>query len=197
MDEYLVMTAVTPEDVLLEKERMEEIAELLQLIKRNLSEKQFDILWLYSVEGWTQEEIAKKYETYHMKISRALKKTHEICAKIILDPTIVQELFRDPQSKLEAHSPETAGYPYEMLQECNNGGEWKNCGRSGKRWVSKSICRIPEYLQDSFGDLSTTCGLCTTDEGDNKCARKEDMDLSNDSLVIGDIQLILNKYSGI
>jgi predicted DNA-binding protein YlxM (UPF0122 family) len=153
---------------------MEEIVELLQVIRSKLTEKQWDILWLSAVDGWTQEKIAEKYGTYHMKISRILKKTQEICAKLLSNPIIVpEELFRQPQSKLEAHSPETAGYPYEILQNVNDGGQWKNCGRGGKRWVTKSTCRIPEYLQESFGISNVRCGLCWDDFGGNKCKRKE------------------------
>jgi predicted DNA-binding protein YlxM (UPF0122 family) len=154
LDEYLIQTAVTPEEVLLEKERMEEIAALLQLIKGNLSEKQWDILWLYSVEGWTYEEIGIKYGIKRAAICRYIRRITEKLNKLVnnsgANPTISEELFREPQSKLEAHSPETAGYPYEIMQNCSMTGEWKSCGRNGKRWVSKVTCRIPEYLKESF-----------------------------------------------
>jgi predicted DNA-binding protein YlxM (UPF0122 family) len=177
LDEYLIQTAVTPEEVLLEKERMEEIAALLQLIKGNLSEKQWDILWLYSVEGWTYEEIGIKYGIKRAAICRYIRRITEKLNKLVnnsgANPTISEELFREPQSKLEAHSPETAGYPYEIMQNCSMTGEWKSCGRNGKRWVSKVTCRIPEYLKESFGS-PVACGLCTDDWGNDKCEHKED-----------------------
>lgn len=174
ISEYLLNTSVTPEDVLLEKERMEEISRLVILLKDNLSEKSFDILWLYAVEKWTQGEIAEKYSTYQRNISRILDKIQKTCLKLLSNGTITSELFREPQSKLEAHSPETAGYPHEILQNCNDGGEWKRCGRNGLRWITKSTCRLLDYLEESFGDDLTTCGICWDDFGENRCKRKED-----------------------
>lgn len=176
IDDYLEKSSVTPEEIVLEKERMESIVDLVNLLKKNLSEKAFDILWLSVVEGWTQEKIAGKYGTYQQNISRIIEKTQKTCVSLLPNPTIVQELFREPQSILVAHTPESAGYPHEFLQDVNNGGEWKSCGRSGKRWVTKSICRLPEYFQESFNSSSVVCPLCTDDGGVNYCTRlKEDL----------------------
>lgn len=172
---YIINTSVTPEEVLLEKERVETIIDFVIILKKKLSGKAFDILWLSAVEGWTHGEIAEKYGRERSTITKFLGKTQKKCTKLFPYGTIVQELFREPQSILEARSPESAGYPHEFLQDVNNGGEWKNCGRSGKRWVTKSICRLPEYFQESFNSSSVACPLCTDDWGVNYCTRlKED-----------------------
>jgi|GEM_PF-5269733 len=172
--ECLEKLSVTPEDILVEQERLEEIIQLVLFIKNTLSEKEFDILWLSTVEGWTQDKIAKKYNTYQKNISRILKKTQKCCLRLLSNPTILSSLFREPQSKLEAHSPESIGYPYEFLQDINDGGEWKNCGRSGKKYYTKSKCALPEYFEGAFGDSTTVCSLCYDDWGVNHCTRQEE-----------------------
>jgi len=176
--ECLEKLSVTPEDILVEQERLEEILQLVLFIKNTLSEKEFDILWLYAVEGWTYERIGEKYSIKKAAICRYLKRIFKKVNKHVnfsyFNPTILSSLFREPQSKLEAHSPESIGYPYEFLQNINDGGEWKNCGRSGKKYYTKSKCALPEYFEGAFGDSTTVCSLCYDDWGVNHCTRQEE-----------------------
>ena len=166
MDEYVVKFARTPEEVILDAEKIEEINALLAEIKSNLTPQEWDILYMSAVEGRTQEQIATKYDTYHQAISRKLDTIKEKCAKITQNGIYSGEVFYEKESTLEAHSPTSLGYPHEFLQHINTGGYWWTKRDGKKIFISRDECRIPEYAK-------AKCSLCFDNNGKSTCSRKE------------------------
>lgn len=177
--DYLAQMSETPEDILLEKERLSEITKLMAFIKDQLSEKAFDVLWLYTVEGWTQEKIADKYKVTQSAIAHYIKKISKKLQQILINssfnPINTKELFQQPQSKLEAHSPEIMGWTHEFLQEVSIEGQWKYLKNGRKVYESKTRCMIPEYFEDCFyqGTAKIFCSICWDNFGQNSCTRLE------------------------
>ncbi|EGO65610.1 sigma-70 family RNA polymerase sigma factor [Acetonema longum] len=173
--EYILQQhSATPEEILLEKERQQEIIDLLLYIRAVIGAKEFQMLWLYVVDGLTQQQIAAKFHTHQQKISRILKKILEkVQKKCVKTPEICaviwgEQSFCSPISPEAGHPKRKIDYPYEFLQAVNAGGHW----RSGK-YISRKVCRVPEYLAESFGDSQTKCPLCMEDNGDYSCTRQE------------------------
>jgi len=165
LDQY----SKTPEEVVLEKEKIEEIEGLLKEIKGILTTDEFDILWMSAVDGISQENIAKKYNTYHQDISRKCESITQKCAKYLENRrTFIEDIFIPPQSKLTAHSPTVRGYPFEMLQLVSVEGHWRVNQKGHRIYVSKTACLIPEYIGSGV-----VCNLCIDDMGESKCTRKD------------------------
>jgi len=112
----------TPEEVVLEKEKVEDIENVLREIKEILTPEEFDIIWMYAVDGMSQENIAKKYDINRSTISRKCDSITKKCTECFQNRrTFIEDIFIPPQSKLTAHSPTVRGYPFELLQQvfCN------------------------------------------------------------------------------
>jgi RNA polymerase sigma factor (sigma-70 family) len=177
IDDCIQHMSVTPEEVFLEKERLQEIIICLLRIKSKLKPKAYDILWLYIVKGKTQEEIAVDFNVSQSAIAQYIKRISKKIKNDIINMypsgTYIEELFKEPQSTLEAHSPTVNGYPYEFLQDVADEGEWRTYKNGRKRYITKSKCVLPEYFQECFGDPNTKCSLCFGQfDGDNKCKIK-------------------------
>lgn len=177
IDSYIEKMSVTPEDVLLEKERIESISELIDIIKQQLTNKEFDILWSSIIDGETHDSIAARYDISRVAITQQLKRTYSKCQKIILslpNGDDYKELLQDRESILTAGAPESRGYPHEFLQEVNIGGEFKTSKSGRRKYISCEQCQLPEYFQACFGDKETKCTLCTNEFDENTCSRKKD-----------------------
>lgn len=169
IEETSQIEGVTPEDILVEQEKRRELLTTLTEILSALTKKQQKILW-FLIRGWTQESVAKvmgitqpcivQYvNTIQKRIMRKVDKQK-------LDSLF--ELLQAPQSKKEATMPQGCGLPYEWLKEQSNGIK-KTKIRGVMQWRSCTICKLPEYFNETFGDSNTQCNLCAT------CSRKKDM----------------------
>lgn len=167
--------SITPEDVVLEEEKISEISSVLKEIQEILTPMEFDILWLKSVEGYSQAKIADRYNTYQRDISRKLEEITAKCLDNFKDRlVIIREIFVSPQSKLTAHAPTVRGYPHELLQQVSVEGHWRKNRKGINTYISKNECRIPEYLQSSYNGENCWCTLCADDLNDfSKCSRLE------------------------
>jgi len=166
IDDYINEYADSPEDLVIEAERIQEIQNLFNEIKEFLSPEEFDIIYKYAVLGYSQEKIAELYNTYKMDISRKCETITQKCYKYLKNPIISRDIFIPPQSKLTAHSPTVRGYPFEMLQQVSQEGHWRTNQRGHNIYVSKTVCKIPEYVKSK-------CTLCIDDMGVSKCSRKD------------------------
>lgn len=165
-----------PEDVLCEKERLSEIIEFILWTKSILSKKQWDVFRLYTVENWTQEQIARKYnvsqraisyqfKTIYKKIQKNLLKNDDKWVRIMKDTLIPSE------SRLEVYPPRVKiAYPGDFFEEINAGGSWRK-----NVFTSRTKCAIPEYLQECFKSKNVKCSKCFTQWGENRCSRKKDI----------------------
>jgi hypothetical protein len=173
MKDYVQLESKTPEEIYIDQENKQEIIMILNMIKQNIGEKRFDVLWMRFIDGMNQADIAEYYKRSQNTISEFLKRIQKRTINLLEKSNISIEDFYTDQSTLEAHSPKSMGYPHEFLKDVANGGEWKIYKDGRKRYVSKSICKIPEYLSYSFKDNETKCGLCILESGEVKCTRKE------------------------
>lgn len=158
-----------PETILLEKIRYGKILTIIEKIKQILKPKQYDMLWLYVVEGWTQERIGKKYGVNQSAIARYLDRIYKKIQKNVIflpENMLNREGFLTFDDLLMAEEKEAdtpklkIKYPFEYLsnlRDVNN----------------KYICKLPQYFRESFGDDKTVCTLCTNDYGENHCIYKD------------------------
>lgn len=167
-----VLTTKTPEEIILEEERQSEILEMLEGVREVVGERDYQILTLYVVDKWTQQRIAKHFGLSQPAVFKVLHKVirEKIANASYNYPQYFTILCRDNllpmQSQLEAHSPETRGYPFEFLQKVSVSGTWHT--RQNKRtYVSKDMCLLPEYFEEAFKDNNTVCPIC------EKCKRQQ------------------------
>lgn len=170
LNKYQQEHNMNPEDVVIQKENLMETTEFLLKVKGIIGDKSFEILWLSAVGGWTQEKIAEKYNVQKPAICKQLQKIIDKLSSIE-DLQYAKELLQKPPSKLEASSPEyLVNYPSDFLMNVSVDGTYDKKGR----FKSRSMCKVPEMLNECFGDRKTICNKCWNDYGDNKkCTRKE------------------------
>jgi len=152
--------------LIIEAEKIQEIQNLFNEIKEFLSPEEFDIIYKYAVLGYSQEKIAEFYNTYQRDISRKCESITAKCLEYLQNVIVTKDIFIPPQSKLTAHSPTVRGYPFEMLQQVSQEGHWRVNQKGHNIYVSKTVCKIPEYVKSK-------CTLCTDDMGVSKCTRKD------------------------
>jgi predicted DNA-binding protein YlxM (UPF0122 family) len=166
IDGHTYPYGVTPEEVVLEKERKREIMEFLAKLSSVLTDKQRKVLWLYAVEGNRPSDVASMLE-----ISKPDFSNIKVRIKTIAERMSRKAQFREhllpAQSVLEPHKPESCGLPFEFLMSQNDGGRTgRKYGR--KVYISKEKCLIPEYFEQCFGkNHKVTCSLC------EKCSRRD------------------------
>lgn len=154
---------LTPEEILIERERCNDVLDMLKLARRIIGDRDYQILCRYVIDNATQETIAKEFSLTQSTISTILD---NICVRISdaskkYSYDMLKETIIAPQSVLEAHACETRGYPYEFLQDVNVGGMWKTTARTNKqKFVSQNRCMLPEYFEQSFKDSNTVCNIC-------------------------------------
>lgn len=168
---------LTPEEVLLEKERMSEILQMLKQVREIIGDRNFEILCMYVVENKKQKHIAKYFKIAQPRVATILsnicRKVKECKEKFPQYETILcKDNLLPEQSTLEAEPPETKGYPFEFLQRISLDGKWQ---KSVKRvyimdkcvakfdvenFVSQETCLLPIYFEKAFGDDKTICNIC-------------------------------------
>lgn len=177
IDNYIERMSVTPEKVLLEKEKIQDILNIVGIIRDSLINKEFDVLWSSVIERETHESIAVKYNVSRVAITQQLKRIYKKCQTLILslpNSAEYKELFQDRASLLEASKPEPRGYPHVFLKDVNSGGSFRISKRGKRKYISHSKCQLPEYFQACFKDKNTKCTLCTNEFNENTCSRKKD-----------------------
>lgn len=168
LESYQQLHNRTPEELVIEKENQEELLEFISKVKEIIGPKSFEILWLSAVEGWTQDRIAERFSVKQQTINEHLQR---ITQRLSSDPSLqyARVLLQKPPSTLEAHSPEhQINYPSDFLQRVSIAGKWR-----GKKYQTKTICKIPEMLRECFQDHKTVCPRCFDDFGVNSCSRKD------------------------
>jgi predicted DNA-binding protein YlxM (UPF0122 family) len=179
LQQYNNYHGMTPEDVLCERERQADIIKMMMQLRKNLSEKQFDVLWLYTVEKQTFDTIGSKYGTSKQAIQQLFERILEKI-KTHVDFLSFREMYYEGllprQSTIEAHGAEhKIGYPSEFLKEIAVEGQSEEPIHGRRAYKMKNTCVVPEYLANSFGDLRTCCEtMCTDDFGRVICTRSKE-----------------------
>jgi len=169
IDQYTKIEGMTPLDIMVEKERRREAIEILKIAFPALSRKDRKILWLYGIRGLSQVEIGKRARMNQSSVARRIDRIHRKVQKLLQNYSQYddwKDTFRPPQSKEEAHTPETRGYPYDIMMKV--GVECVKVKLDGViHYRSRWECRIPEYLRKAFGNDDTICNIC------DNCSRPE------------------------
>ena len=161
---------LSPEDVVLEKERRGLLVQLMKDVMLILSKRNRKILWLY-IKGYTQKQIAEKVGITQPAICQRLNKIPAIVKKRLSPHHIIllKEYLLDNPSRTKSGTPkELLGWPVIFLQHVGIEGQWGTI-RGKQVYKSKTECRMIEYLKCGFheDDLPKCC-LCG-----KKCTRTE------------------------
>lgn len=164
----------TPEEIVLENERMDEILHFFGWLRKVIGDKDWQVLCWYVVDGWSQKRIAEELDVNFRTVSDRLKRIYKKIQRYTefspVSSVYIEGSLQPPESRKEADSPDTMGYPFEFLQKVNKGGHWYIRKDGRKTFVSQAVCLIPEYLGQSYNGENTWCTLCMNDTT-NKCKR--------------------------
>jgi hypothetical protein len=171
------------------KEKIGVIIEIWREVSKVLTAEELEGLLKYIVDQRTYGEIGYvKVENYKAKKSNQKKRIRKhawirgyrrISAVMTKLKTLVvsenlilcKEFLLDNPSMTEATTPKIHfGWLVTVLQKINGGGYWTKPQKTDKQkseYKSRSICLIPSYLSQSFGDTKTKCGICGV-----RCSRK-------------------------
>lgn len=162
IDEYTKIEGMTPLDIMLEKERRREAIAILRAVLPNISRKNRKIIWLYAIKGISLTEIGRRLNISRQGLTKKVDALHKKIDNILIEHKEYfdwVDTFRPPQSIKEAHTPEVRGYPFDVMKTVSV--ECVKVKLDGiMRFRNKWECRIPDYLQSSFGDEKTVCSLC-------------------------------------
>lgn len=161
-------TALSPEEIVLEKEKVCEILQFADTLRQYIGDRQWMILSMYIVEKMSYQRIADQLGVTKQAVQQQAKRSVAKAFEYLeCDQEYIKDLFRLPQSQLEADSPTCLGYPYEFLMNVSAEGKWK-VSRSGRKYYdSVNVCKLPEYFEVAFGDSKTVCNIC------KKCKRRD------------------------
>lgn len=146
-----IQLPLNPLDIILEKERLNNIKDVLLKLKKVLTDSQWKIMVLLS-QGKTQKDIAEELEVTQPNISQ---KIYKIRKKISALGINLKEMLEKPSPTYEASSPKIMiRYPMDFARRKIVDGKIKCC--------------LPEYIKYDCGFDNTVCCCCDRE----KCTRK-------------------------
>ncbi len=152
--------AKSPEEIMVEDENTGDKVELYRKIKTTLTGRQYSTFELLYVKGLTQSQTADMLQISHTRVNEINK---AIIKKLQDFPCSIFECLRRRQSVLEADSPKIKiRYPSDYLQHVYVSGY-----KGKRRWICRTVCKIPEYLDGAFKDKTSVCNCC------GKCRNKK------------------------
>ena len=192
IETYGYTQGLSPEEILIQKEKMEFIITLCRDIKSVLTEKESSLFFKWALGDIGFADIGKKKITSQTRVNiryskkgrdNAKKKYVEVGKAIIKSILtkirniydtrgylLCKDFLLSPESNKEADVPkEQLGWMCTRLQKTNMGGRWSyNTDRKQKEYKPVIKCTVPEYLTSSFNDENTpVCSMCGI-----KCSRK-------------------------
>lgn len=146
--------AKSPEEIMIEEENAGDKVELYRKIKATLTERQYSVFALLYAKGLTKSQTANTLGISHTRVDEINK---AIIRKIQEFPCSTFECLRRKQSTLEADSPQIKiRYPSDYLQHVYVSGY-----KGKRRWICRTVCKIPEYLDEAFHDKASVCNCCS------------------------------------
>lgn len=132
-----------PEDILIEKEKIQTIISVMQKLKQNMPDDWWNILINVAVYKKTQREIAESLGISHQMVSRKIKKAILLASEIITISEYKACFART--SMLEADTPKIKiKYPAD--------------------YFSSTPCKMHEYLDDNKTVCCNYCGKTCTNK---------------------------------
>lgn len=145
----------SPEDIYLRKEQNEE---LIAALEKSCTEEELYMYWLYTIENFSQEEIAKLLGTYQRNISRKLKKIQEKCLKNPNIPPYIERVYSTTKESKKSLAAPVSKYAKTFLFEFYQ-----------PNIKLKKKCSMKQYLEESFNDNKCLCSLCLDEFGQKHC----------------------------
>ncbi|MDT8900911.1 sigma-70 family RNA polymerase sigma factor [Anaeroselena agilis] len=167
---HIRLYSASPEEVLLEKERLATIAEFYHNFKEHLSERYQTLLDLYIVSGWSLAKVADEMGIERQTVNSYLQKIQKKFRKwAYKDPKKIPYIWGDIYDSLQGRVREVyhtstskpPGLPFESAMKVESAG-WYTTKQYGQRktiYGTKTECRLQEYFRSRFGDDITTCPL--------------------------------------
>jgi hypothetical protein len=155
LSDYISPKLLNPQDIVCERERLQEVSEVVQRILTALPDGQREIFKLTIVDGRTQKEAGEILGCSHQNISKHFNKTMEFILDTF-DLTSLRPMLLPASSTKEIGGAQyKVRYPSDWLSERSTGGHM------GKRkWIVDIHCEVDGYLDDAFGDKLTCCAKC-------------------------------------
>lgn len=188
IETYGYTQGLSPEEILIQKEKMEFIIEVYRSVQETLSQSEFEDFMGYVLKektyydiGWRKTEenevLTKKQKENLRKrrTTRGYRRIKEIKTKLkklanTRGYLLCKDFLLNPESNKEADVPkQQLGWMCTRLQKTNMGGQWSyNTDRKQKEYKPVIKCTVPEYLTFSFNNENTpVCSMCGI-----KCSRK-------------------------
>jgi hypothetical protein len=138
-----------------ERERLQEVSEVIQRILTALPDGQRDVFRLLIIDGRTQEEAGEVLGISQPAIKKRYDKAMEFIKKNFDLSSLRPQLLPASSTKEIGGAQYKVRYPSDWLSERSTGGHM------GKRkWIVDIHCEVDGYLDDAFGDKLTTCAKC-------------------------------------
>ena len=163
--------AMSPEDILVEKEDQCQMAYVILHVRSVVGIKNFNLLVERYIYERKVKDIAEKYGlkcSWCFKLLRKLRKqSKEIILGLLKDNTIDADMFSQAKGMYYARTPMIkVDYPFDSARKT-----FKNYRLyAGKHQVS-TTCLAVEYIDKAFHDNKTICNYCG-----NQCSRKAVME---------------------
>lgn len=189
IENYGRTQGLDPCEILVEKEKRQEIVQMIKLVLSKLSPKEREIFYMYCIDKMTFEQIGEHVVGEYKKLLKnasgykskkteenkrialtkiGIKELQRITAKIKqkctpVSNTLCKDLLLPNESMEEASTPKHhIGWLGTRLMKVNNGGYWSyNKHRDTKEYKSKHKCAIDTYTEG----ICSQCGI--------KCTNKE------------------------
>lgn len=142
-----------PLDIIIERERIEEIYNLIVFLLSHLSLHYQHIFYLYVVENYTMKQIGEKFGISKQAVHTYIKRIRHKLRKYI-QPKHKELLYRQGKETFSKYI--SIGYPHEIANKKFIDAKFTRSGDYKARYE----CGIKEYLDNSFGDTTTVCTLC-------------------------------------
>ena len=181
IESYEQEYAISPEDLLVQRESRKEAIELIRFAMENLSQEDKDIIEMYVIERMTYEQIGYLLGYHKSNILRKLAKIPHKLEKIYNKHATNPEFnlynienipFDELKGLLFYRTPKirfgqvSLGFPMDFLRKQFKRAGWckhKSGAKAGlTEYTTTYQCKIRQYLAESFHEEEgeTKCNLC-------------------------------------
>lgn len=153
------LTVDSPEEMIVEKEKIEEQYQLIRELFSSLTDLERKVLWYNLGEEMSIRKVSALISVPKSTVQDAVKSGLDKISKLNIKINPDDIFYRKINIDASCHQS-MPGYPTDLLRKVNIGGRWRN-HHNKKVWVSYSKCMIKNFLKESFGDSETICNICS------------------------------------
>ena len=165
----------SPEEILIEKEKGNDVTLCLLFIRYILGKKPFEIFFENVVCKVPQKVLAERYHYSRGGIASLIYYSRLKIQNALEKYPSKKKMFSECYESLNYHYPSTyasssskVGFLFEAFKAVCIYTGWHYSKKSKRKiFSSKTMCMIPEYLEGACGHRKFVCPLCV------KCSRKD------------------------